>query len=211
MNALLIIDIQNDFLPGGALAVPKGEEIIAEINTHMRWFPLVVATQDWHPKNHLSFASMHCGRHPLEQIELNGISQVLWPDHCVQGSHGAQLSDALNQGPVEAVFRKGLEPSIDSYSGFYDNGHIRSTGLAPYLKGKGVTELTIVGLAGDYCVNFTAKDALQEGFGTYLILSGIRSVSDSDFATSLASLKNAGAKVFPSFKEFFSATDFFLG
>lgn len=203
MNALLIIDIQYDFLPGGALAVPHGDEIIAEINEYMYRFPLVVATQDWHPKDHLSFASMHSGRHPLELIDMNGMAQVLWPDHCIQGSHGALFPETLTQGPVEAVFRKGLEPGIDSYSGFYDNGHKKSTGLAAYLKGKGVTELVLVGLAGDYCVNYTAIDALQEGFETSLILSGIRSISESDFAACIGFLKIAGAKVFTDFNEYF--------
>src|SRR6476469_6529723 len=143
MRALLLIDIQNDFLPGGRLAVPAGDEIIPLVNALQPQFDLVVATQDWHPAGHQSFASSHAGRTQFEQIDLHGLPQVLWPDHCTQASYGAALAPTLQTERVEAIFRKGMNPEIDSYSAFFDNGHRKSTGLADYLRGRGVTEVAI--------------------------------------------------------------------
>ena len=133
MKALLIIDVQNDFLPGGALAVPAGDEIVEVINEMQGHFDLVVATQDWHPSNHGSFASAHEGKKPFEVGTLGGMDQVLWPDHCVQGSPGAAFSESLAQNAIEAVFRKGTDPGIDSYSGFFDNGRLKAKGVGAYL------------------------------------------------------------------------------
>lgn len=181
MKAFILIDIQHDFLPGGRLAVADGDQIVPLVNKLQQQFELVVATQDWHPANHKSFASRHEGKKPFDQIDLNGLEQVLWPDHCVQGSTGADFSAELNMDRVEAIFRKGMNPEIDSYSGFYDNGHRKSTGLADYLRGRGVKEVYLSGLAGDYCVYFTAKDALQEGFKTVVIEDATRPIDQEGF------------------------------
>lgn len=181
MKAFILIDIQHDFLPGGRLAVADGDQIVPLVNKLQQQFELVVATQDWHPANHKSFASRHEGKKPFDQIDLNGLEQVLWPDHCVQGSTGADFSAELNMDRVEAIFRKGMDPEIDSYSGFYDNGHRKSTGLADYLRGRGVKEVYLSGLAGDYCVYFTAKDALQEGFKTVVIEDATRPIDQEGF------------------------------
>lgn len=195
MKALLLIDIQNDFLPGGALAVPNGDKILDTVNKLQDHFDLVVATQDWHPANHKSFATQHEGKRVFDTIELHGLKQVLWPDHCVQGTNGAAFSPKLWMNRVEAIFRKGTDTSIDSYSGFYDNGHLKSTGLADYLKGKGVTEVYLVGLAGDYCVYFSAKDAIDEGFQTYLIEDAIRSIDKDNFEKAKKDITNKGGKL----------------
>jgi len=164
MQALIIVDIQYDFLPGGALAVPDGYTIIETINRIQANYDLVVATQDWHPANHQSFASQHPGQKIFSQIELDGLSQVLWPDHCIQGTRGADLATSLETAKVEAIFRKGMNPSIDSYSGFFDNDKRKATGMADYLKGRAITEVAVCGLAADYCVYYTANDALELGF-----------------------------------------------
>jgi nicotinamidase/pyrazinamidase len=198
MKALLLIDIQNDFLPGGALAVPEGDQVIPVVNQLQPHFDLVVATQDWHPAEHQSFASNHAGKKPFEVIQLLGHEQVLWPDHCVQGTAGAELASALEQNRVEAIFRKGLSPEIDSYSGFYDNGHLKSTGLVDYLRSKQVTQVFVAGLAGDYCVYFTAKDALVEGFKTFLIEDACRPISQTGFDQAKADLKHRGGKIIQS-------------
>ena len=198
MKALLLIDIQNDFLPGGALAVPNGDKILDTVNKLQDHFDLVVATQDWHPANHKSFASQHEGKLVFDIIELDGLKQVLWPDHCVQGTNGAAFSSKLNMNRVEVIFRKGTDASIDSYSGFYDNGHLKSTGLADYLKGKGVTEVYLVGLAGDYCVYFSAKDAIAAGFQTYLIEDAICSINDNEFEKAKEDIISKGGRVIQS-------------
>lgn len=169
MQALLIVDVQNDFLPGGNLAVPNGNEIIPVINDLIPKFDLVVATQDWHPKNHSSFASNHPGKKPFEEIEVKGKVQTLWPDHCVQGSHGAEFPKELNTNAIEAIFRKGTNPKMDSYSAFYDNGHHKSTGLEDYLIGRGVDELYVCGLAGDICVYYTMLDGIETEIPTILV------------------------------------------
>lgn len=181
MKALIVVDIQNDFLQGGSLAVPVGNEIIPVINSIQEKFDLVVATQDWHPKGHKSFASQHSNKSVYDKIGLNGIEQVLWPDHCVQGTVGAEISSELNQNKIEAIFRKGMNTIIDSYSGFYDNGKLKCTGLGDFLKGRGVKEIFVCGLAADYCVYFTAKDALELGFTSTIIENATKAIDVSNF------------------------------
>ncbi|MBF8963127.1 bifunctional nicotinamidase/pyrazinamidase [Pontibacter sp. FD36] len=198
MKALLLIDIQNDFLPGGALAVPEGDLIIPIVNRLQEQFDLVVATQDWHPADHKSFASNHEGKSPFETTELLGLPQVLWPDHCLQGTPGADLAPALETRKIEAIFRKGTNPEIDSYSGFYDNGRLKSTGLADYLRGKGVTQLYLAGLAADYCVYYSAKDALGEGFEKYFIEDATRPISQEGYAAARADMLASGGKIIQS-------------
>lgn len=180
-TALLVIDVQNDFLPGGSLAVADGDQVIPVINKLIPQYDLVVATQDWHPANHKSFASQHEGKKMFEEIELNGMTQRLWPDHCVQGTFGGEFHKDLELNTAEAVFRKGMDPEIDSYSGFYDNGHLKSTGLAGYLKEKGVEEIHFCGIAADYCVYFSIKDALLEGFKTVLIEEATKPIDAESF------------------------------
>lgn len=176
MNALIIVDIQNDFLPGGALAVKGGFDIIPAINSLQTKFDLVVATQDWHPEEHKSFASNHPGKKPFEEIDLNGLRQVLWPDHCIRQTTGAEFSGKLDSKKIEAIFRKGMDENIDSYSGFFDNGKRKSTGLASYLKGKNVKSVFVAGLAADFCVYFTAMDALEIGFKTSIVTDATRAI-----------------------------------
>ena len=198
MKALLIADVQNDFLPGGALAVPAGDEILEVINALQTHFELVVATQDWHPGHHGSFASAHHGRKPFEMGSLGGMEQVLWPDHCVQETPGAAFSGALSQRSIEAIFRKGTDAEIDSYSGFFDNGKKKSTGLGAYLKGRGVNELFIVGLAGDFCVGFTALDALDLGFRTVLVEDATRPIDPEGFIKMKKAITEKGGKIIHS-------------
>lgn len=181
MKALIVVDIQNDFLQGGSLAVQGGNEIIPVINSIQEKFDLVVATQDWHPKGHKSFASQYSNKSVYEKIDLNGIEQVLWPDHCVQGTVGAEISSELNQNKIEAIFRKGMNTTIDSYSGFYDNGKLKCTGLGDFLKWRGVKEIFVCGLAADYCVYFTAKDALELGFTSTIIENATKAIDVSNF------------------------------
>lgn len=177
MKALVVVDLQNDFVPGGSLAVPKGNEIIPIVNRLEEKFELVVATQDWHPKNHLSFASNHPGKNVYDTVLLGGIEQILWPDHCLQGEKGAMFVRGFDDRPVEAIFRKGTSPEIDSYSGFFDNGRKKSTGLGDYLKGRGVKQVYVCGLAAEFCVLYTALDALELGFETYYIEDATRALS----------------------------------
>ena len=198
MNALLLIDIQNDFMPGGRLAVPDGDAIIPLVNAMQPQFDLVVASQDWHPTSHGSFASSHPGHVTYSEIEWQGQSQVLWPDHCVQDTPGAELHPALDTRRVEAIFRKGTNPDIDSYSAFFDNGHRKATGLAAYLRGRGVRRVYIVGLAADYCVYFTAKDALAEGFEAVILADATRAISAEGWAAAQADLRQHGGHVVSS-------------
>jgi nicotinamidase/pyrazinamidase len=199
MRALLLIDIQNDFLPGGALAVPRGDEVVPVANQLMPEFHLVVATQDWHPPNHRSFASQHPGRQVGDVIELAGLPQVLWPDHCVQGTAGADFAPRLRQQEIQHVVRKGIDPAIDSYSGFFDNARRRSTGLEEYLRSRGVDEVYLVGLATDYCVRATALDARSLGFRTVVHLSGVRGVERAagDCQRALDEMRAAGVLLEP--------------
>ncbi len=198
MKALLLIDIQIDFLPGGALAVPAGDQIIPVVNQLQPHFNLVVATQDWHPNNHKSFASQHPGQAVFSTVDLNGLEQVLWPDHCVQGTAGAELSPLLQPHKIEAIFRKGTNPEIDSYSGFYDNGHRKSTGLADYLRSKQVRQVFVAGLAADFCVYYTVKDALLENFKTYLIEDATRAISPDGFARAKTDITSQGGRIIQS-------------
>lgn len=198
MRALIIVDIQNDFLPGGSLEVKYGDVIIPIINEISPKFDLVVATQDWHPWGHKSFASNHEGKKQFEKTTLHGLDQVLWPDHCVQGSKGAEISDKLDTRPVEAIFRKGMDPEIDSYSGFYDNGHKKNTGLAGFLNARGAQQVFICGLAADVCVYFTLKDALKENFETYLVEDATRALDDKVFSDIKDELTDLGAKIIGS-------------
>lgn len=197
MNALLIIDIQNDFLPGGALAVAGGDEIIPIVNELMEGFDLVIATKDWHPPDHGSFAKNHPGHALFENIALHGLPQTLWPVHCVQNTKGAEFPAELDILRIDKIFKKGTSPEIDSYSGFHDNGHRHSTGLADFLRKKGVTDLTICGLATDYCVKFTALDAIAEGFKTTVHLPACRGVNiqPEDITNAIAGMREAGVIV----------------
>jgi nicotinamidase/pyrazinamidase len=195
MTALLLIDIQNDFLPGGSLAVAEGDQILPLVNALQPRYELVVATQDWHPAAHQSFASQHPGQPVFSQIDLHGLPQTLWPDHCVQGTPGAEFSARLDQHRIEAIFRKGTSPEIDSYSGFFDNGHRKSTGLADYLRGRGVQEVHLCGLAADYCVFFSALDALQEGFRVVFLEEATRAISAEGYQQARQKLAQQGARV----------------
>lgn len=200
MKALILVDLQNDFLPGGALAVPDGDKVVPVANTLQTAFPLVVVTQDWHPANHGSFAASHPGRQVFAQVELNGLPQTLWPVHCVQNTKGAELASRLNRERIAKVFPKGTDAGIDSYSGFFDNGHRKSTGLGEWLKAQGVTEAFVCGLATDYCVKFTALDAAQMGFKTHLVEDGSRGVNlrPDDVENAIEEMKRAGITVVQS-------------
>lgn len=198
MIALILVDIQNDFVPGGALAVPAGDEIIPLVNDLQHSFDLVVATQDWHPRSHKSFASSHSGKKPFEKIVLHGLDQILWPDHCIQGTVGAQLHTDLNANKVEGIFRKGMDQEIDSYSGFYDNGYKKTTGLAGYLRDRKVQKVFVCGLAGDYCVFYTAKDALKENFETYIIEDATRSIDVNGFVSAKNEICASGGQIVKS-------------
>lgn len=200
MNCLILVDLQNDFLPGGALAVTDGDAVIPVANKLQSKFPLVVATQDWHPANHGSFAANHPGRSVFEQIDLNGLVQTLWPTHCVQGTSGANLATGLDQTHITQVFPKGTDPDIDSYSGFFDNGHRRSTGLGEYLKARSVTDVYVCGLATDYCVKFTALDAIGLGFKTHFIEDASRGVNirPNDVPNAIKKMQKAGVVIVQS-------------
>jgi nicotinamidase/pyrazinamidase len=200
MDALLIVDVQNDFTPGGALAVPEGDRVVPVINALQERFPLVVATQDWHPANHVSFAANHPGRAIGEVVRVSGVDQILWPVHCVQRSAGAELRRDLDMTRVVRVFHKGTDSLIDSYSTFYDNGHRRATGLTDFLREWDVAHVFVVGLATDYCVRFSALDALASGFRVTVIRDACRGVdlAPGDSARALADLEARGARVVDS-------------
>ena len=183
MHALVVIDVQNDFCPGGALAVTGGDEIVAPINAMMAEFDAVILTQDWHPAGHSSFASQHEGRAPMELIEMPYGPQVLWPDHCIQGSPGAAFHPDLETDRADLIIRKGYNPAIDSYSALFENDHTTPTGLEGYLRTRGIQTLTMVGLATDFCVNFSAVDAARLGFDVTVRLDLCRAI---DHAGSLA-------------------------
>lgn len=200
MRALILVDLQHDFCPGGALAVAHGDETIAVANKVMPYFQTVVATQDWHPANHESFAPQHPGKHPGEVIELAGLPQVLWPPHCVQGTHGAEIHDALQRQRVTEVFPKGTDPTIDSYSGFFDNARRKPTGLEGWLREHGIQQVYVMGLATDYCVKATALDAQSLGFETWVIEDGCRAVelSPGDGEKAFAEMRAAGITIVES-------------
>ena len=194
--ALIVIDMQIDFCPGGALAVAGGDEIVPGINALMADFPVVVLTQDWHPAGHSSFASSHTGKAPFDVIEMPYGPQVLWPDHCIQGSGGAALHPMLNADRADAIVRKGMNPAIDSYSAFFENDHETPTGLEGYLRTRGVTDLTMVGLATDFCVNFSAVDAATLGFTVTLRRDLCRAIDlDGSLAAATEGMEKAGVRL----------------
>ncbi|MCH8148889.1 MAG: bifunctional nicotinamidase/pyrazinamidase [Planctomycetes bacterium] len=200
MRALILVDIQNDFTPGepgGALAVPHGHDVISVAIRLMPEFDLVVATQDWHPADHKSFAGHHAGKVVGDVVTLEGLDQILWPDHCVQGTPGANFCDELNHAGIHEVVRKGTDSGIDSYSGFFDNGHRKATGLDTVLQKHGVDALHIMGLATDYCVKFTALDAVELGFKTTLIVEGCRGVElqAGDCDRAIEAMREAGVDI----------------
>ncbi|EAQ10694.1 nicotinamidase/pyrazinamidase [Maritimibacter alkaliphilus HTCC2654] len=193
-DALIVIDVQNDFCPGGALAVDGGDEIVPGINRLIRDFPIRVFTQDWHPAGHSSFASSHPGKAPLEMVDMDYGPQVLWPDHCVQGTDGAAFHEDLMTDPADLILRKGFRPEIDSYSAFFENDHRTSTGLEGYLRSRGATRLTFVGLATDFCVGWSAMDAARLGFAVTVRLDLCRAIdADGSLDTALAGMRDAGA------------------
>lgn len=186
-EALIVIDVQNDFCPGGALAVAGGDQIIPRINALMDEFQTVVLTQDWHPANHASFAANHAGAAPFSLTEMPYGPQVLWPVHCVQGTPGAAFHPDLRTDPAQLVIRKGFRPGIDSYSAFFENDRRTSTGLEGYLRSRGITGLVLVGLATDYCVAYSAMDAARLGFAATLLEGACRAI---DLDGSLASARS---------------------
>lgn len=200
MRALILVDIQNDFVPGGALAVPGGDAVVPVANALAPRFSLVVASQDWHPAGHGSFASAHPGSSAGEVVDLGGTEQVLWPDHCVQNGPGASFHSALDVAVIDYVVRKGTDPGIDSYSAFYDNGHRKDTGLAVFLEQRCAEELVILGLATDYCVKATVLDAIGLGFGVTVIADGCRAVDlvPGDGERAFQEMRSAGARVIAS-------------
>jgi nicotinamidase/pyrazinamidase len=192
-HALIVIDVQNDFCPGGALAVPDGDAIVPGINALMAEFPAVILTQDWHPADHLSFASQHTGRAPMELTQMPYGPQVLWPDHCVQGTAGAEFHPALNKTRADLIIRKGFRRQIDSYSAFFENDHTTPTGLEGYLRSRKITGLTIVGLATDFCVNYSAVDAARLGFDVTVRMDLCRAIDfDGSLAAARAGMEAAG-------------------
>ena len=192
MRTLIITDMQNDFMPGGSLAIPEGDKIIPVINTIQNYFDLVVATQDWHASNHTSFASNHENKKPFDKIMLHGKEQILWPNHCEQGSFGAEFHSALETRFIETIFRKATDLSVDSYSSFYDVDHQRTTGMAGYLRDKGSSDLYFCGLAADFCVYFSIKDALSEGFNCWLIEDATKAIDNERFKRQQAELLSLG-------------------
>lgn len=181
-KALLLVDIQNDFMPTGPLPVADSDSIIPVVNKLSKNYELIVACQDWHPENHKSFANEHPGKKPFDTIELNNLEQTLWPVHCVQGSRGADFPELLDTRRVAAIFRKGMRLELDSYSAFYDNGHRLRTGIAAFLRDHQVSHLDIAGLAADVCVYYTILDALDQGFVVTLITAATRAIDATGWA-----------------------------
>ncbi|WP_373047545.1 bifunctional nicotinamidase/pyrazinamidase [Vulgatibacter sp.] len=197
MRALIVVDIQNDFLPGGALAVPHADEVVPVINRLLPCFELVVATKDWHPRAHGSFATAHPGKKPGDRVDLYGIEQVLWPPHCVQESRGAAFAPGLDTSHFAATFYKGVDPTVDSYSAFFDNARRRSTGLDLYLEEHGVRHIHLAGLATDYCVRATAAHGLELGLDVTVIEDACRGIDlePGDSQRTLDDLQAAGVHV----------------
>jgi nicotinamidase/pyrazinamidase len=197
-TALILVDLQNDFCAGGNLAVPNGDEVIPIANNLMDMFDLVIATKDWHPKNHTSFASNHKDKKINDIVEVNGIKQILWPNHCVQHTHGAEFHPELNTKKIREIFYKGTDSFVDSYSAFYDNEHLRSTGLGEYLKEHNVTDVYIMGLATDYCVKYSCMDAISLNFNVYIIKNACRGVdlTPGDSIRALQEMHDIGVKEF---------------
>jgi len=198
MKTLVLIDVQNDFMPTGSLPVPNGDKIVSIINEIQPKFDLVIATQDWHPEDHISFASNHKEASPFDEIEIKGQPQTLWPNHCVQGTKGAELHPKLNTLQCETIFRKGTDKEIDSYSAFYDNRHLKSTGLAGYLKEKGTTELFICGLAADICVYYSIRDAVKEGFNCFFIEDASEALDNEGFKKIKKEMVDMGVRLISS-------------
>ena len=192
MKALVIIDIQNDFLINGSLEVPSGNEVIEPINEIVKNYALVVATKDWHPLGHVSFVSNYPGKKIGDVVKVNNIDQILWPEHCIQESRGSDFPTTLNFKAINKIIHKGTNVQIDSYSGFNDNGKIRSTGLSDYLKAKNVTLIDYVGLVTEYCVKFTVFDSIEEGFKTRVILKGIKGINLEESSKALKEMKSRG-------------------
>lgn len=199
-SALILVDLQNDFCAFGALEVADGNAVIPIANALLPHFSTVVATQDWHPANHGSFAANHPWRKPGQIIDLHGLPQVLWTIHCVQDSFGAELVSGIDQEKIDKIFVKGTDPKIDSYSGFFDNGHRKATGMGDWLKEQGITDVYVLGLATDYCVKFTALDALELGFNTYLIEDATRGVNLhlDDVAKAVQEMRDKGVYIIQS-------------
>ena len=198
MKTLVIIDVQNDFMPGGPLEVPEGNMILPVINKIESCFDLIVATQDWHPADHRSFASNHMYKKPFDRVFLRGAEQILWPDHCIQGSSGAEFHMDIETKKIAAIFRKGMDPEIDSYSGFYDNNHILTTGLAGYLREKGTSEIHFCGLAADICVYYSILDSISEGFSSILVEDASRPLYPDKFDDVKCELAKKGVHIISS-------------
>jgi nicotinamidase/pyrazinamidase len=201
MNALLIVDVQNDFCPGGALEVPKGDEVVPVINKLNKKFDNVIQTQDWHPKGHWSFASSYQGKEPFGTTKLDYGEQVLWPDHCVQQTQGADFHPDLDTQPTQLIIRKGFRKSIDSYSAFYENDHETATGLTGYLDDRNIDTIYVTGLATDFCVKWSVLDGIKEGFTVYVVEDAIRGIDvNGSLKQALNEMKEAGAKFVRSAK-----------
>ena len=198
MKVLVVVDVQNDFMPGGSLGVPKGNEIVPVINAIQDSFDLIIATQDWHPQDHVSFAANHEGKKEFDVIDVHGFPQTLWPAHCVQGTEGASFHPDLKTHRIETIFRKGTDKNIDSYSSFFDNSKLKSTGLTGYLLEKGATEIYFCGLAADICVYFSTKDSLSEGFQSYLITDASRPLDENIYKIQKQELRELGAQIISS-------------
>jgi len=199
-RALIIVDVQYDFIPGGALPTIRGDEVVPVMNRLQPHFDFVVATQDWHPPNHGSFASNHPGKKPGDVVDLFGLEQILWPDHCVQGSHGAELHRDLDRSRIDEVVRKGTDPAIDSYSTFFDSGRRKSTGLENHLREREITDVYIGGLATDYCVLWSARDAVSLGFRTFVVSDACRGVelNPGDIDRAFEEMRRIGVEVITS-------------
>lgn len=196
MKVLLVVDVQNDFCPGGALAVPNGDDVVEPINTLMDSCDCVVQTQDWHPKEHLSFASNHSEKEPFNTIEMGYGEQVLWPDHCIQGTKGSEFHPKLKNKPSQLIIRKGFRKEIDSYSAFFENDHETVTGLHGYLQARNVDELVVTGLATDFCVKWSVLDALKLGYKVTLIEDAVRGIDmDGSVDAAFHEMKEAGVEI----------------
>jgi nicotinamidase/pyrazinamidase len=199
-SSLILVDLQNDFFPGGPLGISTANAIFPLANDIQEYFSLTIATKDWHPPNHKSFASSHPDKKIYDHIDLNGLSQVLWPDHCVQGSWGSEFHPLLRTDRIQKVIYKGTDPNIDSYSCFFDNAHQQETGLNTYLKELNITDVYIMGLATDFCVQYSVLDALLLGFKTFLIEDGCFGINQTPNAVehSIHTMQKAGATIIQS-------------
>jgi nicotinamidase/pyrazinamidase len=197
VKALLLIDLQNDFMPGGALPVPDGFDCIEAANVAQKFFKVVIASKDWHPEQHLSFADNHVGKKPGDIIELDGLTQTLWPKHCVQHTFGAALVKGLDQSQIQHVVTKGEDIRVDSYSTFFDNAHRHQTGLGHYLNQRSIDEIFILGVATEYCVKWSALDAVALGLKTHVIIDGCRGIGlhKDDISHAIAEMQDKGIRL----------------